>query len=226
MNDKERLEVIKHIKLGTSEVLYYPYNEGSEPLPLRPISSYEFDQCFYKSLENAPAKIAELVIKIRLKLIDKERDIDVSDKGYASLIRFYDAIDYWVVFYAMKDYQERDFSYVNLEDDLLRPYGYFNVLKMNDVHEIAEYVMDASFKPKEVIKEILTDESGKEMAYIVYFLNQPLTTVKDMTRLQRDYLIFSKGVVHNVSKERAKEDKYIISGQKTTVGDFLKRFGY
>lgn len=225
MKDKEKLEVIKHITLGTSEVLYYPYNEGSEPLPLRPISSHEFDQCFYKSLEHAPEKIAELVIKIRLKLIDKGRDIDVSDEGYSNLIRFYDEIDYWVVYYAMKDFQEKEFSYVDLKDRLFRPYGYFAVLKMNDIHEIAEYVMDASFRPTEVIKEILKDESGREMAYVVYFLKQPLASVKDMTRLQRDYLIFSKGEVYKASRDKDKARKYILSGEKMTVGDFLKRFG-
>jgi len=225
MKDKEKLEVIKHIKLGTSEVLYYPYNEGSEPLPLRPISSFEFDQCFYNSLQKAPAKIADLVIKLRLKLIDKERDITVSDEGYASLLLFYDQIDYWVVYYAMKDFQDSKFSYVNFDDTFLRPNGYFTVLKMNDVHEISEFVMNASFQPKEVIKEVLTDESGKEVGYIVYFLKQPLAEIKDMTRLQRDYLLYSKGEVYKASASKDKEKSYLISGQKMTIGELLKRFG-
>jgi len=46
LKTEEKLEILKHITLGTDEVLYYPYNGGKEPLPLRPLSSFELDQCF------------------------------------------------------------------------------------------------------------------------------------------------------------------------------------
>ena len=225
MNNKEKLEVVKHIKLGTDEVLYYPYNNGQEPLPLRPISSYEFDQCLYKALEYAPNKVSNLVIDLKLKLIDSKREIDVSDKGYAQLNKFYDSIDYWVVYYAMKDFQDDWFLEPDYLTEDVHPKGFYQVLKMKDVHDISNFVLDTSYQKREVIEEVFVDESGREVAYLYFYLNIPLSDIKNMTKLQRDYLIYAKGEMPKISAGKQKESGYIISGQKMTVKDFLDKMG-
>jgi len=225
MNNKEKLEVVKHIKLGTDEVLYYPYNNGQEPLPLRPISSYEFDQCLYKALEYAPNKVSNLVIDLKLKLIDSKREIDVSDKGYAQLNKFYDSIDYWVVYYAMKDFQDDWFLEPDYLTEDVHPKGFYQVLKMKDVHDISSFVLNTSYQKREVIEEVFVDESGREVAYLYFYLNIPLSDIKNMTKLQRDYLIYAKGQMKKISLGKQKEAGYIISGQKMTVKDFLDKMG-
>lgn len=224
MKYKKKIEIIKHIQLGTSEVLYFPY-EGKYPLPLRPISSYEFDDCFYKALENAPGKIAELVIKLRLKLIETDRDIDVSDKGYAQLQKFYDSMSYWVVYYSMKDFQDEEFSIPNYEEFNGYPNGYYITLKMNDVHDIAEFILNGSYQNDKIIKEIFEDELGREVAYSVTFLKHPLADLPKLTKLQKKYLIYSNTNLPGIIKGSIKEDSYVTSDKTYILGDFLKRFG-
>lgn len=225
MNAKEKLEIIKHIKLGTDEVLYYPYGGGKEPLPLRPISSFEFDECFYKALEYAPTKVANLVVSLKLKLIQPNRNIDISDEGYAQLQKFYDSISYWVVYYAMKDFQDDWFTKPDYTKEEAHPKGFYKILKMNEVHEIADFVLDTSYQNKEVIEQIFVDETGREVGYLYFYLNVPLSDIKDMTKLQRDYLIFAKGELKKIVAGKAKEDRYILTGQKMTAKEFLDRMG-
>lgn len=225
MNIKTKLEVLKHITLGTDEVLYYPYAEGKDPLPLRPISSWELDQCFYKSLRFAPQKIANLVINLKLKIIEPTRDIDVSDDGYAQLQKFYDSIDYWIVYYSMKDFQEEWFQYPDFSKENVHPKGFYQILKMDNVHEISSFILNSSHQNKEVIKEVFKDESGREVAYMYFYLKVPLTDIKSMTKLQRDYLLNARGELRKISAGRQKEDGYILSGKKMTVKDFLDKMG-
>ncbi|KKK72965.1 hypothetical protein LCGC14_2898590 [marine sediment metagenome] len=101
MKSNEKLDTLRHIKLGVKEVFYFDYDGNA--LPLRPISSYELDDCFYKALEYATPKVADLVIKLRLKLIEKSEEVDFSNQDYLSLQKHYDAISYWIVFHSMKD---------------------------------------------------------------------------------------------------------------------------
>jgi len=94
------------------------------------------------------------------------------------------------------------------------------VKKMSDVHKIAEFDLDAAVQSREVVKEILKDEYGKEIAYAVYYLKQPLAKISDLTRLQKMYLIYSKGEIRNVGKKSS----YVLSGQKMTVKELLEMF--
>ena len=219
MTEINKLEIIKHIKLGTSEVLYYPYNDGREPLPLRPLSSFELDQSLFNALERSTEKIAELVIKLRLKFIDPEQDINVSDEGYANLQKFYYAVDYWIVYFSMKDFQDDWFRMPNFNTGDLIPKGFEKVLKMQEVHNIAEFILDASIQSVDIIKQVISDEYGKEVAYAVYYLKQPLAQIKDLTKLQQIYLIYSKGEL-----TQTKSRDYIVSGKTMTIGELLQRF--
>ncbi len=225
MNSKEKLQVLKHITLGTDEVLYYPYDEGKDPLPLRPISSWELDQCIYKALRFAPEKISELVIKLKLKLIEPTRNIDVSDDGYAQLQAYYDSIDYWIIYFSMKDFQEEWFQQPDFTKETIHPKGFYQVLKMDEVHEIADFILNSSHQTKEVIQEVFKDESGREIAYMYFYLKVPLADIKNMTKLQRDYLLNAKGQLRQIELGKQKESGYIISDQKMTVKDFLDKMG-
>ena len=149
------MSILKHIKLGIDEVFYYDY-EG-EPLPLRPISSWEFDECFYNSLLFAPPKIAELVVKIKLGLLKKRDSITIDNKSYADLQKYFNSVDYWIVYHAMKDFQDEDFTKPTSSG---LPQGFKKVLKMRHVHSIGDMILHSSYKPREVIKKVVSDEQG------------------------------------------------------------------
>lgn len=221
MKYKDKKDILRHIKLGTDEVLYFPY-EGKYPLPLRPISSYEFDECFYRALKLAPNKIADLVIKLRLKRVDKDRDINVSSEGFADLQKFYDSMAYWVVYFGMKDFQDEEFRKPNYNKIDAYPNGYYITLRMNYIHEISDFILNSSYQNEEVIKEIFEDEYGREVAYSIHFLKQPLGELSKLTKLQKKYMVYSKQHLREILEGKQKEGGYIISGKKMTLGDFLK----
>lgn len=223
MKSNEKLDTLRHIKLGVTEVFYYDYDGNA--LPLRPISSYELDDCFYKALEYATSEVANLVLKIRLKLIDRAEDVDFSNEDYLSLQKHYDAISYWVVFHSMKDFQDEDFKIPIYQENELLPKGIFKIRKMSYIHDMANYILDSCYKPKEYIKQILKDEIGREIAYLVFYFNTPLSNISDITKLQRDYLIYSKGKITKVSQSDIKTKQYEFSGEKMTIGDLCKRVG-
>lgn len=201
--------MIKHISLGTKEVFYFDYD--GEQLPLRPISSFELDESFNNALLNAEDEIAELVVKIKLSLVDLKSKIDIDNKKFANLKKFYELVDYWIVFFAMKDFQDEDFT----KPDGIFPSGFNNILKMKHVHDIAKKILNFSYQPKEVIQEIVKNEEGKIIASIVFNLNVPLAEYSKLTKLQRDFLILSKfstKTEHVISK----------TGDKADLRDILK----
>jgi len=223
MKSNEKLDILRHIKLGVNEVFYYDYDGNA--LPLRPISSYELDDCFYKALDYATPEVANLIVKIRLKLIKKIDEIDFSNQDYLSLQKHYDTISYWVVFYSMKDFQDEDFSIPIYEDSELLPKGMFQIRKMSYIHDMANIIVNSSYRPKEYIKQIIKDEVGKEVAYLVLYFNVPLSDISNITKLQRDFLIYSKGEITKVKASDIKEKQYEWSGKTITIGDLLKRVG-
>lgn len=224
MDFGKKQELIKHIQLGTSEVLYY-YYDGRDPLPVRPISSFELDQCYYKALEYAPNKVAHLVVNIRMGLIDKKRTVNLTSEGYSSLLKFYDTVNYWIVYYAIKDFQDEDFSKPNYDEIEENPNGFYLLRKMNEVHEIANFVMNASHQNEDVVKEIFIDDFGREIAYKIYVLKQPLAELGKMTSLQKEYILYTHNHLPQIIKGLAKKSTYSISGETMTVEEFATQFG-
>jgi hypothetical protein len=223
MNVKEKRKILKHIRLGTKEVLYYPYTEGKQVLPLRPISTWEMDDCFYRALDDTPENIANFIVKVKLDLIDRKTNINVENTGYVKLMRFYNTIDYWVVYYGMKDFQDESFSTPNYSEDGL-PNGFLVVKKMDEIHEIAKFILTASSSTEEIVKEVFRNEFGKELGYMLLVLKQPLADVTEITRLQRDFVLYTKGELPKIIKGEAKKDKYVISGKKMTLKEVFERF--
>lgn len=202
--------MIKHISLGTNEVFYYNY--FGEQLPLRPISTFELDECFYNALAFAETEIAELVVKLKLRLISPKTQVKIDNKKYAELQKYHNSLDYWIVFFAMKDFQEEDFS----KPIAGSTNGFQQIKLMRDIHKIAKEVLDASYQPKDVIREIVKTSDGKIIASIVFNLNVPLSEYSKITKLQRDFLVYSKttgGKVRKIS----------LSGEKGSIRKKLKK---
>ena len=223
MKSKDKLDTLRHIKLGVKEVFYYDYDGNA--LPLRPISSYELDDCFYKALKYATLDVANLVIKLRLKLIEKSEQVDFTNEDYLSLQQHYDAISYWVVFHSMKDFQDEDFKIPIFKNDEILPKGMFKIREMSHIHNIANIIVKSSYRPKEFIKEIIKDEYGKEIAYLTLYFNVPLSNISDITKLQKNYLIYSKGEITKVKASDSKTEQYEFSGETTTIADIFKKIG-
>ena len=227
MNENELIETVKHIKLGIKEVFYFNYD--GEPLPLRPISSFELDDSVHRTLGSISSSMANLVIKFRLEILEpSEHTFEWLPDDLAELQKYYDGMSYWVVYHSMKDFQDQEFVNPIQVKGLFQPKGIEIVRKMNYIHEIADMIIGQSTRPKEVIKEILSTDEGKEVAYIVYYLKQPLGDVSELTRLQRDYLLYSKGEITEIKGSTTKSgttrklNKYSVSNEKVKLGDFLK----
>ena len=223
MKSSEKLDTLRHIQLGVKEVFYYDYDGNA--LPLRPISSYELDDCFYKALTFATSKVADLVIKLRLKIKEGNQETDFSNEDYLSLQKHYDAISYWIVFHSMKDFQDEDFLTPIFKHSEILPKGMFKIRKMGYIHNIANIIINSSYRPKEFVKEIIKDGLGKEIAYLTLYFNVPLANIPDITRLQRDFLICSKGEMIKVKASDIKTKQYEFSGEKTTIGELFKKIG-
>jgi len=125
----------------------------------------------------------------------------------------------------MKDFQNEDFLIPIFKGDEILPKGMFQIRKMNYIHDIANIIINSSYRPKEVIKQIIKDGLGEEVAYLVLYFNVPLTNISDITRLQRDFLIYSKGEITKVKASDVKTKQYEFSGEKTTIGDLFKKMG-
>jgi hypothetical protein len=193
--------MIKHITYGTDEVFHFNYN--GEKLPLRPISSYELDQCFFNALKGATKEIAEIFLKLKMGLVKGSQKITYNNKLLAELRDYFDNLDYWVVYYGMKDFQEDSFS---IED----------VKKMQHIHQIALRIYGYSYQPKEIIEEIVRDGEGRHIATIVFNLNIPLGKLSELTKLQRDFLIISK-----LDRQKPKKSGLSKSGDTIKLGDIL-----
>jgi len=95
---------------------------------------------------------------------------------------------------------------------------------MSKVHEIAKFVMTASYQNKDVIKEIFTDENGKEIAIQYLYLNIPISDISNITALQKEYIVYSKLHLDNSIRGDINKSKYSISGKKMTVKEIMEKF--
>ena len=203
--------MLRHIQLGINEKFYFNYN--GEQIPLRPISSMELDQCFFNALTYVEDEIADLVVKIKLRLIDPKTKIEIDNKRLAHILKYYNDVDYWIVYFSMQDFQDDDFN--KLENNI--PKGFKIIKEMRNIHKIAQYILGYSYQPHEVIQEIIKTQEGKMVASIVFNLNVPLNELSKLTDLQKDFLILSR-------IEQNKPYKHILSktGDTVKLGDILK----
>jgi len=201
----------KYITLGIKNKEYYNYN--GNPLPIRPISTYERDQALLNAVEGISPLIFDKVIKVKLNLLDEDEDFKLDKNNYKDFLLYYNEIDYWTVYYSMKDFQDEEFSMPDYSGefkeminwDAEKPKGYYIVKQMNDVHKIAKDVLTMSDAPVIKLVEVLQNAEGKELAMMIHNFKVPLTSKAwELTPLQSKFIFYSSDQAPLVVK--SKED--------------------
>lgn len=192
--------MLKYIALGTDCKEYFNYD--GKPLPIRPLSSYELDQAFLKAVEGVSPLIFESVIKLKIGIITDDKDIKINKNSYIDFLKYYNQIDYWIVYYAMKDFQDEDFSMPDYASEFKDEFedwkprtqkGFYIVRKMKYVHQISKDIMSMTAQPAEKMVEILTNSRGKVLATMVHKFHQPLVSEAwKLTPLQTSFIFYSR----------------------------------
>jgi len=191
--------MLKYITLGTDCKEYFFYD--GKPLPIRPLSSYELDQAFLKAVEGVSPLIFNSVINLKLNL--KENiDIGLDKNNYKDFMSYYNEVDYWIVYFAIKDFQEEEFEFPDYEGKFKeefedwspqKPTGYYYVRKMKYVHEISKNITSMSSQAPDTIMEVLTNSEGKALANLVHTFHQPLNSKAwKLTPLQTYFIYYSR----------------------------------
>lgn len=191
--------MLKYIKLGTDCKEYFYYD--GEPLPIRPLSSYELDQAFLKAVGSVSPLIFDSVINLKLNL-KEEFDIKLNKNNYKDFMTYFNEIDYWIVYFSIKDFQEEDFSFPDYEGsfkeefedwDPKKPKGYYLVRKMKYVHEISKDITNMSSQSPDKLMEVLTNSAGKTLATLIHTFHHPLNSKAwKLTPLQTYFVYYSR----------------------------------
>lgn len=193
-------DILKYIKLGTNAKEWFNYD--GEPLPIRPLSTYELDLILEKIIrEGITQKTFSSIYKIKHNLIDKENVIPTKKEDYIEFFHYLNIIDFWTVYYAMKDFQPEKFSQPDFEGEFEDdtdwhqnyPKGFFIVKKMKYVHKIAEDINYMTSQPLIKLRQILKNDRGKILASTVHIFHVPLTNEAwKLTPLQETFLVYSE----------------------------------
>ncbi|NHJ40122.1 MAG: hypothetical protein FK731_08830 [Asgard group archaeon] len=193
-------DLLKYIELGTDYKEWFNYD--GQPLPIRPLSSYELDQALLKALqEGISQNTFRSVVMAKLKLYDTNTKIDLDIENYQHFVNYFNEIDYWVVFFGMKDFQPEKFSqpdyngeFENDFDDWIdnKEKGYYIVRKMKYVHKIAEDIINMTDQPVVKLVEVISNTKGKVLASCVHAFHQPLSSEAwKLTPLQQKFILYS-----------------------------------
>lgn len=192
--------MFKHIALGTDCKEYFNYD--GKPLPIRPLSTYELDSIFLKAVEGVSTFIFDKVIKLKLGLIKSEQEIDLTKNNYKDFLAYYNEIDYWTVYFAMKDFQPEEFSmpdyskefredYDDWEED--KPKGYYHVRNMKYVHKLSTDIMSMTVQSPEELVKIITNTKGRILASLIHRFHQPLASEAwKLTPLQVSFIYYTR----------------------------------
>jgi len=192
--------ILKYIKLGTNAKEWFNYD--GEPLPIRPLSTYELDTILEKIIrEGITQKTFSSIYKIKHNLIDKENVVITTKEDYLEFFHYLNEIDYWTVYFAMKDFQDEKFSQPDLDGEFrdkfkkwneLYPKGYYIVKKMKYVHRIAEDIQYMTSQPLIKLRQVLQNKDGRILASTVHTYHIPLTNEAwKLTPLQETFLRYS-----------------------------------
>lgn len=192
--------MIKYISLGTDCKEYFNYD--GKPLPIRPLSTYELDEILKKAVEGLSSIVFEKVVKLKLNVLDKKEEIKLDKNKYKDFLTYYNEVDYWTVYYAMKDFQSEKFSMPDYEGEFKddfedwvgnKPKGYYIVRKMKYVHKISDDIMNMTSPRMEELVSIIENDQGKILATIVHKLNTPLVSKAwELTPFQTKFLYYTR----------------------------------
>jgi len=227
-------DILKYIKLGTNAKEWFNYD--GQHLPIRPLSSYELDEIMLKVIrEGITQKIYESVYKVKMNLIDPSEKIKLDLEDYKEFFYYFNLIDYWIVYYSMKDFQPEEFSVPDYErkfendfDDWTykNPKGYYIVKKMKFVHQIARDIMTITSQPLIKLRGVLSNNRGKMLASLVYVFHQPLSSEAwKLTPLQEDFLIYSRPDAPVIIKDE-KDLPGIKAGLLKDIAKQLNKLGH
>ena len=227
-------DLLKYIELGTSHKEWFNYD--GQALPIRPLSSYELDQALLKAIqEGISQKALQSVIKIKLKLQDKDSKIDLNIEDYQDFLKYYNEIDYWVVFFAMKDFQPENFSLPDYNGEFEKEFddwnenkekGYYIVRKMKYIHKMAEDIINMTDQPVTKLIEVVTNTKGKILASCIHAFHQPLVSEAwKLTPLQQKFMLYSSPDSPTLLRDES-ELPGIKSGRLIDIVNQLKGMGF
>jgi len=169
---------LDYIRLGIRAREIFFYNDIS--ITLRPLTSMEIDEAQNMACDEIDdVRLIKTITDIKLGKTDLMDKMPTNPEFYAKIRRFYNTIDYWLVYYAMKDFMPKDFSIDDVE-------------KMQYVHEIAERVIKICGKQSKEVIETIRTADGQELATIVHKYHIPLTNEAwKLTPLQKEFLYWT-----------------------------------
>ena len=186
------MDLLKYIRLGIQSRDFFSYDD--QMITLRPLTSEELDEAAECALGQATPELVEFLIQVKLGKIDllSKESKPIVDHLYKEIHAYYNLLDYYIVYHAMKDFMPNDFS----DED---------VKQMHDIHKIADKVMAISHAKRELIDEVIATPEGKRLADIIYIFHVPITDAAwKLTPLQTDFLSLSHpDAPKNVAKDWA-----------------------
>ena len=201
--------MIKYIALGTDCKEYFNYD--GKPLPIRPLSTFELDQAFLKAIEGVSPLIFDSVIKHKLGIVDDSKQIKFDKNTYKDFLKYYNEIDYWVVYFSIKDFQEENFSFPDFDGEYSQkfdnwkednPKGYYQVKSMKYIHKLATDIIQMTSQPVEKLMEVLANSEGKVLATMVHSFHQPLASEAwKLTPLQTTFIFYTRPGAPQVLKD-------------------------
>lgn len=211
MND-ETPDYLKYIKLGTNCKEWFNYD--GQGLPIRPLSTYEHDEALLKAIREGISQTTfNAVIKAKLNIVKPEEKINATISDYAEFVKYFNEIDYWIVYYSMKDFQPEEFSKPDFSKEFKKdfkdwsidlPKGYYIVKKMKYVHQIADDIRLMTDAPVTEFIQVLKNNAGKNLASIVYTTHVPLTSEAwKLTPLQEKFLTYSAPGMPEILKDES-----------------------
>jgi hypothetical protein len=167
--------ILDMIRRGINVQSFFDYD--GQQIPIRAVSSAEIDDARYKSLGTCDNKLAALIVKLRLGLLEGKVNLDdIPVEMYINYVKYIYEFDYWVVYYAMKDFRDSSFC-IN------------DVRLMRHVHKIAQEASNMSSTNRNIIDMILKTPEGEEIANCHFNLHIPLFPSLDKgTPLQIEFL--------------------------------------
>ena len=110
------MEILKYIQLGTNAKEWFNYD--GKPLPIRPLSTYEIDEITLTVIkEGITQSTFNCIIKLKLEIADAMDNKKISIEDYGEFVKYYNEIDYWIVYHAMNDFQPEKFSMHDIEGE-------------------------------------------------------------------------------------------------------------
>ena len=217
---------IKYVAQGISATDYFDYN-GS-PLPYRPLTTWELDDAFEKSIVSLSDQHVRLIMKMKLGELKQSDMVKCTTGDYIALNRQSNELDYWIVYHGIKDFQDVNFK---KPADTGEPQGYLLVKNtFQHVHDIANKVFTASKQPEAAVTEFVKTPEGRILASIHYKLHVPLSSdLWRLTPLQIDFLIKANSEINIVAKSD-NSHFHTVSSKPTfksgmSLADFNKAMG-